>query len=124
VLSDDLLIVLLPLLIHDVEEPQLIHPLTGTDNPQPIPQLLLLQELLRQVLEISSTERDMRHDLDLPVSDLLDIDLVAEIARASLNLDAVVKEFLERRQVEDLVAYGLRAVDCVLDEESASARYI
>jgi hypothetical protein len=114
VLSNDLLVIILPLLIYYIEEPQLIHSFTGADNPQPIPKLLLLQELLRQVLEISSTERDMRHHLDLPVPDLLDIDLVAEITGASLNLDAVVEEFLEGRQVENLVAYRLRAVDCVL----------
>lgn len=59
----------------------------------------------------------MCNDLDLPISDLLDVDLVAQIAGATLDLDAIMQEFLEGRQVEDLVANRLRAVDGVLQRK-------
>lgn len=47
-----LLVIILSLIVNHVEEPQLIHALTRADHPQPISQLLLLQELLGQVLQI------------------------------------------------------------------------
>jgi hypothetical protein len=51
------------------------------------------------------------NDLDLAISLLRDLDDLAEVAGAALNLDAVVEEFLEGLDVEDLVVHGLRAVD-------------
>jgi hypothetical protein len=45
----------------------------------------------------------MRDDLDLTIANLLDVDVVAQVARAALDLDAVVQELLERGEVEDLV---------------------
>lgn len=53
----------------------------------------------------------MSDDLDLALAGLGDDDLVAEVADAALNLDAVVEELLEGGDVEDLVAHGLRSVD-------------
>lgn len=53
----------------------------------------------------------MRNDLDLAIALLGDLDGVAEVTGAALNLDAVVKELLEGLDVEDLVVHGLRAVD-------------
>ena len=53
----------------------------------------------------------MGNDLDLSIALLRDLDGVAEVAGAALNLDAVVKELLESLDVEDLVVDGLRAVD-------------
>lgn len=61
----------------------------------------------------------MRNDLDLALADLLDLDIVAQVARAALDLDTVVQEFLKGRDVEDLVRDGLTAVDGVLSEASA-----
>lgn len=43
------IIILIGVVIHNVEEPKLINPLTGAHNPQPISQLLLLQEFLRPI---------------------------------------------------------------------------
>jgi hypothetical protein len=96
--------------------------------------LLFLKELLRparlrqhlrpssasiqanlQVLQVASTERNVRHNLNLSISNLRDRDRVAEIAHTVLNLDLVMEEFLERRQVEDLVADRLGAIDGVLN---------
>jgi hypothetical protein len=67
-----------------------------------------------QVLQIAARKRDMGDDLDLPIPNLLDVDIVAEIARAAFDLDAIMQELLERAEVEDLVADGLGAVDRVL----------
>ena len=109
-----LLIIVISILVDNVEEAQLVDTLAGADHPQPIAQLLFLEELLRQVLQISPAEGDVRHNLNLAVADALDFDLVAEVSGAAFDLDAVVQELLEGGKVEDLVRYGLRAVDCVL----------
>lgn len=53
----------------------------------------------------------MGNNLDLAVTRLRDDDLVAEVANTALDLDTVVQELLEGRDVEDLVASGLRSVD-------------
>ena len=64
-----------------------------------------------QVLEVTTREGNVRNHLDLAVTSLRDDDLVAEVANTALDLDAVVEELLEGRDVEDLVARGLRSVD-------------
>ena len=56
----------------------------------------------------------MSNNLDLAVTSLGDDDLVTEVADTALDLDAVVEELLESREVEDLVAHGLRSVDDIL----------
>ena len=53
----------------------------------------------------------MGNDLDLAVALLGDLDGLAEVTGAALDLDAVVEELLEGLDVEDLVVHGLRAVD-------------
>lgn len=64
-----------------------------------------------QVLEVTTGELLVGNDLDLAVTGLGDLDGVAEVAGAALNLDAVVQELLECLDVEDLIVDGLRAVD-------------
>lgn len=56
----------------------------------------------------------MANNLDLAISNLRDRDLIAQVTSSALNLDLLVQELLESRQIEDLVAYWLRAVDGVL----------
>lgn len=53
----------------------------------------------------------MGNNFDLAITLLRDLDDVAEVAGAALNLDAVVKELLESLDVKDLVVDGLRAVE-------------
>lgn len=53
----------------------------------------------------------MSDNLDLAITRLRDVDLVTEVTDTALDLDAVVEELLEGRDVEDLVARGLRSVD-------------
>lgn len=64
-----------------------------------------------QVLEVATREGNVSNNLDLAVTGLGDDDLVTEVADTALDLDAVVEELLEGRDVEDLVACGLRSVD-------------
>ncbi len=53
----------------------------------------------------------MGNDLDLALALLRDLDGLAEVADAALNLDLLVQELLKGRDIEDLVARGLRGVD-------------
>jgi hypothetical protein len=55
-------------------------------------------------------------DLDLALGELVDLDVLAEVTGAALELDAVVQELLESLDVEDLVVDGLRAVDDELQD--------
>ena len=64
-----------------------------------------------QVLQVAAGELLVRNDLDLALALLGDLDDIAEVTGAALNLDAVVQELLESLDVEDLVVDGLRAVD-------------
>lgn len=64
-----------------------------------------------QVLEVATREGDVSDNLNLAIANLGDDDLVAEVSDAALNLDAVVEELLESRDIEDLVVGGLRSVD-------------
>lgn len=64
-----------------------------------------------QVLEVTTREGNVGDNLDLAITRLGDVDLVTEVTDTALDLDAVVEELLEGRDVEDLVARGLRSVD-------------
>ena len=56
----------------------------------------------------------MCHDFDLSISNLRNCHRVSEISDTILNLDLVVKEFLECGQIKNLIADGLGAIDGVL----------
>lgn len=58
----------------------------------------------------------MGDDLDLAVTDLGDLDGLAQVADAALDLDLLVQELLESGDIEDLVAGGLRGVDDELQQ--------
>jgi hypothetical protein len=109
-----LLVVLVSLVVDDVEELELVDTARGGDDAEPVTELLLLEELLGQVLEVATREGNVSNNLDLAVTRLGDDDLVTKVADTALDLDAVVEELLEGRDVEDLVARGLRSVDDVL----------
>lgn len=65
----------------------------------------------------------MRDNLDLAVTGLRDLDVIAEVANTTLDLDAVMQELLERRDVEDLVADGPGGVDHELKQLSVISPY-
>ena len=130
IVSLHLLVVLVRLIVDNVKEAELVDTLGGRDDTEPVTELLLLEELLGaanssalhprppslhvhnlQVLQVAAGELLVSNDLDLSVTLLGDLDDIAEVTGAALDLDAVVKELLERLDVEDLVVDGLRAVD-------------
>lgn len=64
-----------------------------------------------QVLEVAARQVIVGNNLNLALALLLDNNLVAKVVGDAVNLDAVLEELLEGRDVEDLVAGGLRSVD-------------
>lgn len=64
-----------------------------------------------QILQVPPRKLRVRHDLDLALALLGDLDRVAEVADAVVDLDLVVQELLEGGDVEDLVRRGLGGVD-------------
>lgn len=134
-----LLVVVISLVVDDVEELELVHSLRGGDDAEPVTELHLLQELLGpsvrkitvsispqtypfpqaletdgcslQVLEVPAGQLVVGDDLDLAVTNLGDLDGLAQVADAALDLDLLVQELLEGGDIEDLVAGGLRGVD-------------
>ncbi len=56
----------------------------------------------------------MGNDLYLPLSLLRYLHNIAQISNASINLDLVVEELFEGRDIEDFVARWLRGIDDVL----------
>jgi hypothetical protein len=106
-----LLVVLLSLVVDDVEELELVHSLRSRDDAEPVTELHLLKELLGEILEVAAREVVVGNDLDLAIGGLGDLDVVAKVADAALNLDLLVEKFFEGGDVEDLVACGLRSVD-------------
>jgi len=67
--------------------------------------------MLLQVLEISPRELSVRNDFNLALSLLRDLYSIAKVSDAAINLYLVLEELLESRDIEDLVAGGLRSVD-------------
>jgi ribosomal RNA-processing protein 12 len=109
-----LLIIIIALLPNNIEELQAVLALTRADDTQPIAQLLLLEELLRQILQVSPAELLVRHDFDAAVADVGDGDGVAEVPRPAVDFDALLEEGCEGGGVEDAVLSWLGCVDCEL----------
>jgi hypothetical protein len=59
-------------------------------------------------------------DLNLSITDTLDLDLVTKVTDAVVNLDLVLEELLEGGDVEDLIGGWLGSVDDVLMIEISS----
>lgn len=72
-----------------------------------------------QVLEVAARQLVVGNDLNLAVTLLGDLDLVAKVADATLDLDLLVQELLEGRDIEDLVGGRLGGVDDELEKEKA-----
>lgn len=53
----------------------------------------------------------MRNDFDLALTLLRDLNDIAKIPYTAIDLNLVLKEFLESGDIEDLVAGGLRSID-------------
>lgn len=75
-----------------------------------------------QVLQIPAREWNVRHHLDLAIANLGDIDGVAEVSHTPLNLDLVMQELFESREIENLVVDRLGTVDGVLGDEVSNEK--
>jgi hypothetical protein len=129
-----LLFIVLLSVIHDVEEAKLVYTLRCRDNTKPVTKLLLLEEFLGpavvlwlapyylrehvsrrdghvQVLQVATREFLMGNNLNLSITLLADLNSVAEVTSAAVDLDAVVEEFLEGGEIEDFVVDGLGGID-------------
>jgi hypothetical protein len=106
-----LVLLLLTLLTNNVEELEGVLALVGGDDAEPVTELLLLEELLRQVLEVAAGELLVSDDLDAAVTKVGDVDALAEVAGEAVNLDALLEESGEGGGVEDTVVHGLGSVD-------------
>jgi hypothetical protein len=76
-----------------------------------------------QVLEISPRELSVRNNLNLALSLLGDLHDVTEVSDTAIDLYLVLEELLECRDIEDLVAGGLRSIDDELRDVSLFQRF-
>jgi hypothetical protein len=106
-----LILIIVALIAHHVEELQGIFALLCADHTQPVAKLLLLEELLGQVLEIAAAELLVGHNFDPAVAEVGDRDGVAEVAGAAIDLDALLEESGEGGWVEDAIGGWLGCVD-------------
>jgi len=84
------------IIVDHVVELELVDAPRCGHNTEPVTELHLLQVLFGQVLQVAARKLDMRDDLDLAlVGQLLDLDRVAEVAGAALDLDLLVEELFE-----------------------------
>ena len=69
-----LIVVLLTLLTNNVEELQAVLALACAHHPKPITKLLLLEELLRQILQVPPAKLLMCHDFDATIAEVRHVD--------------------------------------------------
>lgn len=88
--------VILIIILRDVEVPELVRVVVRRHDAHPIPQVLLLEELLREVLQVALRELLRRLDVDLvPVARQLNAAAgLRELALLPVDLDAVEEELL------------------------------
>jgi hypothetical protein len=78
------------------------------------PYVLLLQELLCEIFQVSATELgSIRNNNDLPLL-TRNSDVVSQISRSIVYLDSVVEEFLKGRRIEDFIVRWCRCIENVL----------
>ena len=109
----DLLVVLVlivGLLVVDLEVSELIAVLGVGHNTEPVPEVVLLQVLLGEVLEISLGEGDIGGEGNLGLLPLHG-ELLAEVAGLSSDLDALLEILLKVSTVHDAILNGVGAVN-------------
>ena len=107
----DLLIIILSLISNNIEELKTVLSLSSANNTKPIAQLLLLQELLRKVLQVTTRKLLVCHDLNTSIAEVVHGDVIAEVTGAAVDFDALLEESRESGWVEDAVLGGLGGVD-------------
>jgi len=59
----------------------------------------------------------MCDDFDLAITRLGDLDIVTQVANTAVDLDAIMQELLERRDIKNLVVRWLGGVDDILPQD-------
>lgn len=77
--------------------------LVSSDNTEPVTDLVLLQELLGEVLEVTLGEGNVSNNSDLVVSRARDSNSFTEVVGTTIDLDTVVEVLFESGSVKDLV---------------------
>jgi hypothetical protein len=67
-----------------------------------------------QVFKITARELLVSNDFDLALTLLADDNRITQVVCATVNLDAIVQEFLKSRQIKDLVVYSLLCINSKL----------
>ena len=101
------------LLVLDVEVLERVGVLALGEDADPVTQVLLLEELLRQVLEVALAVGHRRRDAQ-DVFGERDLDLVGQLALAAVELRVLLEELLEALDqlgAEDAIGSGDGAVD-------------
>jgi hypothetical protein len=97
--------------VRNVVELERIVVFGGSNDTNPVPQAVLLQELFGEILEVSLGEGDVGGNGDFVVTIADNLDIFAKLADLALDLDAVVQKLFKVCAVEDTVRSGLRVVD-------------
>ena len=109
-----ILILIVRFLVVDLEVSELIAVLGVGHNTEPVPEVVLLQVLLGEVLQVSLGEGDVGGEGDLSLLPLHG-ELLAEVAGLASNLDALLEVLLEVSAVHDTILDGVGAVNEELD---------
>lgn len=67
-----------------------------------------------QILEVSARELSVCNNLNLPITNILDRNNIAQVSYPTIDLNLILKELLEGGDIEDLVGGWLRGIDDVL----------
>ena len=102
------------LLIVDLEVSELVAVLGVGYNTEPVPEVVLLQVLLGEVLQVSLGEGDVGGESNLGLLPLHG-ELLAEVAGLSSDLDALLEILLKVSAVHDAILNGVGAVNEELD---------
>merc|ERR1719158_165505 len=105
---------LLIILVVDLEVSELVAVLGGSNHAEPVPQIVLLQVLLGQVLEVPLGEGSGGGEAELV---LLPHEghLLAKVVGLASDLDPLVQVLLEVLAVHDAILHGVGAVDGELE---------
>lgn len=87
------IVVVVIFLVLDLEVAQLVAVFAGGDDTQPIPQVVLLQVLLREVLQVPLAERHFRVHRQLHLLPFY-ADDVTKVVRLAVYLDTFLQVFL------------------------------
>merc|ERR1719510_2675044 len=109
-----ILVLVVRLFIVDLEVSELVAVLGAGHHAQPVPQVVLLEVLLGEVLQVPLGEGDVRGEGQLG---LLPVhgELLAKVGSLASDLNALLQVVLEVGTVHDAVLHGVGAVNEQLD---------